>query len=163
MKQRKLITTKRVTRYRSPKTGWFIRKATAKRYKIKGEYYQETRMKGKLVKVTKWKPPVIAYMYRTTLAINYAWHRKYYSYKVTVYAKHRKDLPSKEQMRTILYEKFKDYRKYTVQDLKDSGMQIRIGHEKPVKIRLDKSVVDTTTYKDELLRRKRRIRRGKKR
>lgn len=151
MKQRKLVTTKRITKYRNPKTGKFIRKAHAKRWKYKGEYYQETRMKGVIVKAPRWKP--VTYMYRTTLAINYPWHRKYFSLKITVYAKHKKDLPSEKDLEEILLREFQNRRgKYSFEELVEAGQQIRIGYEKPTKIKEDKKLIGETVVSDEKLR-----------
>lgn len=155
MKQRKLVATKRITKYRSKKTGRFITKKWARARKVKGEYYQETRMKGVIIKAPRWKPPKVAYMWRTTVAINYQWHRVYYSYKVTVYAKHRKDLPSQTELEEITKDKFEIERGYTVQELADAGQQIRIGYEKPTKIKRDEKLMGETIAKDEKLRDKR--------
>lgn len=149
-RQLKLTHTKRVHIHRYK--GRYITKTKAKQLGIKGKYRQRTWHKGLIIKDVKWKPPTIKFMWRTTVAINYAWHRKYYSYKVNQYAKHKRDLKNRYQLTADVYAKFKEYRGYTVGDLQESGNQIRIGYEAPTKIKLEKRVVNTTEYQDEYLR-----------
>jgi len=157
-KQIKLSISKRITVYRS-KTGRFISKQKAKSLGIKGKYRQVTWYKGEIIKDIAWRPPKIKYMWRTTIAINYSWHDKYYSYKITAYAKKKKDLPKGEDLRKLLEEKFKEYRGYSIEELREYGSMLRVGEEEPTKkIRLDQKQINLSPItKDEYLRDGRRL------
>jgi len=139
-----------------------LKLTTTKRINIHHRYRQITWHKGKIIKNTTWHPPKIKYMWRTTVAINYEWHNKYFSYKVTMYGKHKKDMTDKQKLYDEATAAFEEHRGYTLQELEDAGELIRIGYEKPAKIRYEKHMIGRTEPKDEFLREGRRTKKVSK-
>lgn len=67
-------------------------------------------------------------LYRVVYAINYGWHRKYYSYKGYVYTKtYNKALEYARVLTNTTPHMFKRYRRYSIDELIDAGDVVKTG------------------------------------
>jgi len=134
---KKVTRTIKIKPRKPPKTA--VTKAFTKRVNIRHHYRQITWINGKIAKNVAWKPT--RKMHRMSVCINYYIRETYYSMRLQIWAKTRKELM--DNIDQYKQDAIKELEKYLGYPENMWWFRYKIGIEYPTKMPYDKKLIGT--------------------